>query len=114
MTDKWPGVIENAGTDRYRIRNAREAPGPARVRAGPPCIGRQKTLEAHAGQFEHRESERLPAPWLDVKAAAVYVGFCEKTIRRACAIGGLRHVRMGRSIRIQRAWLDAWLMSQSD
>ena len=53
-----------------------------------------------------------PSPWLDVKAAGAYVGFCEKTIRRACATGGLRCVRMGRSIRIQRAWLDAWLMAQ--
>ncbi len=62
-------------------------------------------------QFEHHISGNLVSPWLDVKAAAVYVGFCEKTIRRACATGGLRHVRKGRSIRIQRAWLDAWLMS---
>ena len=53
-----------------------------------------------------------PSPWLDVKAAGAYVGFCEKTIRRACATGGLRCVRMGRSIRIQRAWLDAWLLAQ--
>ena len=52
------------------------------------------------------------SPWLDVKAAGAYVGFCEKTIRRACATGGLRCVRMGRSIRLQRAWLDAWLMAQ--
>ncbi len=52
------------------------------------------------------------SPWLDVKAAGAYVGFCEKTIRRACATGGLRCVRMGRSIRIQRAWLDAWLLAQ--
>ena len=52
-------------------------------------------------------------PWLDVKAAGAYVGFCEKTIRRACATGGLEHVRMGRSIRIQREWLDDWLMAEN-
>ena len=55
-----------------------------------------------------------PSPWLDVKAAAAYVGFCEKTIRRACATGGLRHVRRGRRIRIQREWLDAWLNPQNN
>ena len=51
-------------------------------------------------------------PWLNVKEAASYVGFCERTIRRACATGGLEYVRMGRSIRIQRAWLDDWLMAE--
>ena len=61
---------------------------------------------------EQSAQHEAGSPWLDVKAAAVYVGFCEKTIRRGCATGGLRHVRMGRSIRIRREWLDAWLMAQ--
>lgn len=55
-----------------------------------------------------------PSPWLDVKQSAVYLGFCEKTIRRACQLGTLRCVRIGRSIRIQRAWLDAWAMSHAE
>ena len=55
----------------------------------------------------------VASPWLTVKEAADYVGFCEKTIRRACATGGLEHVRMGNRIRIQRTWLDAWLMAQA-
>ncbi|MCX8214059.1 MAG: helix-turn-helix domain-containing protein [SAR202 cluster bacterium] len=54
------------------------------------------------------------SPWLDVKAAGAYVGFCEKTIRRACATGGLRHVRRGRRIRTQRAWLDEWMLAHNE
>ena len=65
-------------------------------------------------QSEQYKAGAPPSPWLDVKAAGAHVGFCEKTIRRACAIGGLRCVRRGRSIRIQRAWLDAWLMAQNN
>jgi len=53
------------------------------------------------------------SPWLNVKEAASYVGFCEKTIRRACATGGLEHVRIRSRIRIQRAWLDDWLMTEN-
>ena len=65
-------------------------------------------------QSEQREAGAAQSPWLDVKGAGAYVGFCDKTIRRACAIGGLRCVRMGRRIRIQRAWLDAWLTAQNN
>jgi excisionase family DNA binding protein len=70
-----------------------------------PGIGRFPTL----GIPRPEASGDKPSPWLDVKAAGAYVGFSEKTIRRACATRGLRHVRVGRSIRIRREWLDAWL-----
>ena len=50
------------------------------------------------------------SPWLDVKQAAAYLGFCERTIRRACQLGRLRCVRIGRSMRIRREWLDEWAM----
>ncbi len=53
------------------------------------------------------------SPWLDVKQAAAYLGFCEKTIRRACQLGKLRCVRIGRSIRIRREWLDEWAMTHT-
>ena len=80
-----------------------------------PLDGRRKQrIDMEVAQSEQHEAAAPPSPWLDVKAAGVYVGFCEKTIRRACATGGLRCVRMGRSIRIQRAWLDAWLMAQNN
>ncbi len=68
------------------------------------------TISDHIDQADQLGAP--PSPWLDVKAAGAYVGFCEKTIRRACATGGLRCVRMGRSIRIQLEWLDEWLMAQ--
>ena len=63
---------------------------------------------------EEMHKQPQTSPWLTVKEAAAYVGFCEKTIRRACALSGLRHVRMGRSIRIQRAWLDEWLLAREN
>ena len=63
-------------------------------------------------QFERTEAGTLVSPWIDMKAAAAYLGFCEKSIRRACATGGLRHVRIGRNIRTQRPWLDAFVISQ--
>ncbi len=55
----------------------------------------------------------LGSPWLDVKQAAAYLGVCEKTIRRACVLKGLKHTRIGRVIRIHRAELDRWMMSNN-
>ena len=60
---------------------------------------------------QHRSSEGTK--WFDVKQAAAHVRFCEKTIWRACATGGLQHVRVGRRIRIRPAWLDTWMLDQS-
>jgi len=74
-----------------------------------PSVGRLPPLgRQHSGS----DAAKPPSsPWLDVKAAGAYVGFCEKTIRRGCATGGLRHVRRGRRIRTQRAWLDEWMLA---
>ena len=54
------------------------------------------------------------SPWLTVNEAAAYVGFCDKTIRRACQLGKLKCARVGRRIRIRREWLDAWVMTHSE
>jgi excisionase family DNA binding protein len=71
-------------------------------------------LGGHRRQGIPSAAHGPPSPWLDVKAAGAYVGFCEKTIRRACATGGLRHVRRGRRIRTQRAWLDEWMLAHDN
>ena len=58
-------------------------------------------------------SGNVGSPWLDVKQAAAYLGVCEKTIRRSCVLKGLKHTRIGRVIRIHRAELDRWMMTNN-
>jgi excisionase family DNA binding protein len=50
-------------------------------------------------------------PWLNVKAAAAYVGVSTDTIYTACERGELRHARLSgrRSIRVRPEWIDEWL-----
>ena len=64
--------------------------------------------------YVNAEQGAPPSPWLTVKEAAAYVGFCDKTIRRACQVGTLRCARVGRRIRIRREWLDDWVIAHSD
>lgn len=53
------------------------------------------------------------ATWLSPKEAAAYVGVGIDTIYDACASRDLRSSKLGHStIRIQRAWLDAWMAGQ--
>ena len=61
-----------------------------------------------------RPSLGQSSPWLTVKEAAAYVGFCDKTIRRACQLGRLKCARVGRRIRIRREWLDDWVIAHSE
>jgi hypothetical protein len=77
-----------------------------------PGLGRLSALGSRLGIPTGKPVQ--PSPWLDVKAAGAYVGFCEKTVRRACATGGLRHVRRGRRIRTQRVWLDEWMLAHDN
>jgi len=59
-----------------------------------------------------RRSPRLTSsssPWITIQEAAAYLGVGVDTIYDACAKRGLKHVKLGHStIRLQRAWVDAW------
>ena len=66
---------------------------------------------ATADAMDEARHEGEATPWLDVRAAAAYLRFCEKTIRRACQLGQLDHVRVGNRIRIRRDWLDRWMLT---
>lgn len=66
------------------------------------------------GMSETVQSPGPGSPWLTVQEAAAYLGFCDKTIRRACQVGKLRCARVGRHIRIRREWLDAWVIAHSE
>ena len=48
-------------------------------------------------------------PWLTVREAAQYLRVGVDLIYDACAIGGLKHVKLGhRTIRLRREWVDTW------
>ena len=51
------------------------------------------------------------ARWLTVANAARMANVSPDTIYRACALGGLQHVRLNgrRAIRIKPEWVDKWL-----
>jgi excisionase family DNA binding protein len=43
---------------------------------------------------------------------AAYLGIAAYTVRQLCRSGKLRHVRLGRTIRIRKAWADTFAESQ--
>jgi excisionase family DNA binding protein len=48
--------------------------------------------------------------WMTPRQAATYLGVGVNTIYDACTAGGLKHVKLGhRTIRLRRAWVDAWV-----
>ena len=49
-------------------------------------------------------------PWLSVRQAALHVGVCEKTIRRAYLARQVQYTRVGRVVRFRRAWIDEWML----
>lgn len=56
--------------------------------------------------------DRGASPWITVKEAADHLGVGVDAIYQACASRGLKHVKLGHStIRLQRAWVDAWAES---
>jgi excisionase family DNA binding protein len=46
---------------------------------------------------------------LDVRAAAIRLGCCEKTVRRMVNAGTLPHFRVGRLIRLRADALDRYM-----
>ena len=47
--------------------------------------------------------------WLTPREVAEYLRTGVDLIYDACATGGLKHVKLGhRTIRVRRAWVDAW------
>jgi len=63
----------------------------------------QKTTTAVDGQ-----------DWLTLHEVAAYLKTGVDLIYDACAAGGLKHVKLGhRTIRVRRAWVDAWAESKA-
>lgn len=51
--------------------------------------------------------------WLTPREVAEYLQTGVDLIYDACATGGLKHVKLGyRTIRVRRAWVDAWAESK--
>ena len=47
--------------------------------------------------------------WLTPREAAQYLRVGVDSIYDACAVGGLKHVKLGyRTIRVRREWIDTW------
>jgi len=53
-----------------------------------------------------------PAAYLTLDGAAAELALSERTIRRAIAAGDLPAYKVGKSVRIRRADLEAWLESK--
>jgi excisionase family DNA binding protein len=54
--------------------------------------------------------QRQAAEWFTPKEAADHLSVHVESIYDACRARGLRHLKLGHStIRIRRAWLDAWV-----
>lgn len=53
--------------------------------------------------------------WLTPREVATYLRTGVDLIYDACAAGGLKHVKLGhRTIRVRRAWVDAWADSKAE
>ena len=53
--------------------------------------------------------------WLTLQDVAEYLQTGVDMIYDACAMGGLKHARLGhRTIRVRRDWVDAWVESKAD
>ena len=53
--------------------------------------------------------------WLTPREAADYLNVGIDLIYDACAAGGLRHAKLGhRTIRLKRAWVDAWVDGKAE
>jgi excisionase family DNA binding protein len=53
--------------------------------------------------------------WMTPRQAAAYLGVGVDTIYDACAASGLKHVKLGhRTIRLRRAWVDAWVERRAE
>jgi excisionase family DNA binding protein len=49
------------------------------------------------------------AVWMTIQDAAAYLGVGVDRIYDACAVGGLKHIKLGhRTIRLRREWIDRW------
>ena len=53
-------------------------------------------------------------PFLNVRAAARHLAVSETTIRRLIRSGGLPAIRVGKSLRIDPAELNAWLENHAE
>jgi excisionase family DNA binding protein len=52
--------------------------------------------------------------WLTIPEVAEYLQTGVDMIYDACAIGGLKHARLGhRTIRVRRAWVDEWVETKA-
>lgn len=67
-----------------------------------------------ANSLTNHPSHPILAPLaIDVAEAARLAAVSASTIRRSIASGGLKVVRLGRTVRIRPADLDAWLVANT-
>lgn len=59
------------------------------------------------------QEERLEPAAVSIAGAGTYLGVSTDTVRRLVRSGTIPHARIGSSIRIRRADLDAYLESQT-
>lgn len=53
----------------------------------------------------------MDTPYMKPREAAEYLTISMDTFYTACAVGGLRHIRVNgnRNIRVTRQWCDEWM-----
>lgn len=57
---------------------------------------------------------KISPEWLTPREVAEHLHTGVDLIYNACATGGLKHVKLGyRTIRVRRAWVDAWAESKA-
>ena len=72
-------------------------------------INRKKRVMARA-PVSKTSSEQ----WLTIREAADYLAVGVDFIYDACAMGGLKHARLGhRTIRLRRQWIDDWVEARA-
>ena len=68
--------------------------------------------DAVGAPHKRANPRELPADvrgWLTVRETAQYLRVGVDLIYDACAVGGLKHVKLGhRTIRLRRVWVDTW------
>jgi hypothetical protein len=79
-----------------------------------PAADAEGTPPPHARSHSGMPARPLDPEWITAAEAAEYAGAISvDTVRTACNLNRLKHVRIGGSprgpIRTRREWVDAWL-----
>ena len=90
------------------VRTLFEAPVTRFLQRNPHFGIVRDSVGAHK-RAKPRERPADARDWLTVREAAQYLRVGVDLIYDACAVGGLKHVKLGhRTIRLRREWVDTW------